>query len=38
MQSRHKVSYEGEGYSKCVFMSVAEETVRYLLFAWDSGV
>ena len=34
MQSR----YKEEGYSKCVFMSVAEETVRYLLFASDSGV
>ena len=25
--------YKEEGYSKCVFMSVAKETVSYLLFA-----
>jgi hypothetical protein len=38
MQSRYKVCLAEDGYSKCVFMSVAEETVRYLLFASDSGV
>ena len=30
MQSRYKVCLAEEGYSKCVFMSVAKETVRYV--------
>ena len=38
MQSRYKVCSAEDGHSKCVFMSVAKETVRDMLFASDSGV